>query len=78
MFSKKSSIMPFVRSKIYVYIDQVVKYVHTSQYIGEFEKLIFSSQIVIGEFWVIFSNAVQFVFDDKFYQHVGGIFLPSQ
>ena len=33
-----------------LYIDQVVKYVHTSQYIGEFEMLILSSQIVIGEF----------------------------
>ena len=29
---------------------QVVKYVHTSQYIGEFEMLILSSQIVIGKF----------------------------
>ena len=39
----------------YIYINfatntQVVKYVHTSQYIGEFEMLISSSSIVIGEF----------------------------
>ena len=31
-------------------INQVVKYVHINQYIGEFERLILSSQIVIGEF----------------------------
>ena len=29
---------------------QVEKYVYTSQYIGEFEMLILSSLIVIGEF----------------------------
>ena len=41
------------------WIAQVVKYVHTSQYIGEFEMLILSSQIVIGEFWLISSYAVR-------------------
>ena len=40
---------------------QVVKYVHTSQYIGEFEMLILSSPIVIGEFWLIFSYAVMLI-----------------
>ena len=38
-----------------------MKYVHTSQYIGEFEMLILSSQIVIGEFWLIFSYAVMLI-----------------
>ena len=40
---------------------QVVKYVHTSQYIGEFEKPILSSQILIGEFQLIFSYAVMLI-----------------
>ena len=40
---------------------QVVKYVHTSQYIGEFEMLISSSPIVLGEFWLIFSYAVMLI-----------------
>ena len=40
---------------------QVVKYVNTSQYIGEFEMLILSSPIVIGEFWVIYSYAVMLI-----------------
>ena len=31
-------------------VNQVVKYVHFSQYISEFEMLILSSQIVIGKF----------------------------
>ena len=41
--------------------DQIVKYVHTRQYIGEFEMLIFGSQIVIGEFELIFSYAVMLI-----------------
>ena len=40
---------------------QVIKYVHTSQYIGEFQMLILSSRIVIGEFWLIFSYAVMLI-----------------
>ena len=32
-----------------------------SQYIGEFEMLILSSKIVIGEFWLIFSYAVMLI-----------------
>ena len=40
---------------------QVVKYVHTSQYIGEFEMSNLSSQILIGEFQLIFSYAVMLI-----------------
>ena len=34
---------------------------HTSQYSGEFEMLIKSSQIVLGEFGLIFSYAVMLI-----------------
>ena len=36
-------------------------YVHTSQYIGEFQNLILNSPIVIGEFWLIFSYTVMLI-----------------
>ena len=39
----------------------LVKFVHTSQYIGEFEMPILSSQILIGEFQLIFSYAVMLI-----------------
>ena len=38
-----------------------MKYVHTSQYIGEFEMPILSSAIVIGEFELIFSYDVMLI-----------------
>ena len=47
--SRSTSIFPIFPPKINGNI-QAVNYVHTSQYIGEFEMPILSSQIFIGEF----------------------------
>ena len=49
------------RQKVTVTQVQVVKYVHTSQYIGEFEMSILGSHILIGEFQLIFSYAVMLI-----------------
>ena len=38
--------------------NQVVKYVNIGQYIGEFEMVILSSHIVVGEFYLIFPPAM--------------------
>ena len=63
IFSRSTSIFSNFPPKINgnIGINQVVKYVQTSQYIGEFERLISSSPIVLGEFRLIFSYAVMLI-----------------